>query len=712
MPASGVIGALKVIIGGDTSGLSAAVAGSLAVMAKFGFDMAKAAVGVNDTIDAMDKIGKQAQKIGIPVEQLSQLRLAADLSDVSMEQLGAGVGKLSKAMISAAGDPLSEASNAFRSLGVNVKDAEGKVRPVIDVTQDIATKFAGLNDGAGKTAVSMALFGKSGAELIPMLNSGGAGLQEMMKRAQALGITFDGETSKAAEKFRDTLTLVSAAKDGIIVRLTTALLPALQSFADRMLAAASNTDKQNTKLAFLSTAFDALARGVLLVADNMKLLVQVGAVFIGAQIASAAVSMGLAFAKMAYAVYTTGVAMTLFNGIRAMSMKGILVMAGLVALAAGAFDGFSEKIKSIGASVANMLPEGGGAKEFIAMAGALGINISALTTDLEKFKGAEMDSAAAAFVASKGLKDFNYGAMAGKNAIDQYLDSQNKSLAAQRAEFDTTGMAAGAKERLKVVLQGLTVAQNGQLAMTDKQRIALSQTANEAELLALKLGNVALLGAANPFLALGVAIDATNAKLASGSLSTQDYNTLVQQSAALTTKLWSDSATSLSGSFDSIGQSLSQLGNGWGRIAAVGKAIGATIAFINSYVAASQALATAVFPANIAIAAGVLANGLAMVASIKSAAVPKMAMGGAFQVPGGIGGGDKVPFNAMLEPGELVEVSSNRPGGYRSGSQGNSSSGGTYTLQVPDFLRPFAEALMPHIEAANRDGHQLKLVTV
>lgn len=710
MAASGVIGALKVIIGGDTSGLSAAVAGSLAVMAKFGFDMAKAAVGVNDTIDAMDKIGKQAQKIGIPVEQLSQLRLAADLSDVSMEQLGTGVGKLSKAMISAAGEPMSEASNAFRSLGVNVKDAEGKIRPVIDVTQDIATKFAMMDDGAGKTAVSMALFGKAGAELIPMLNSGGAGLQEMMKRAQALGITFDSETSRAAEKFRDTLTLVSAAKDGIIVRLTTALLPALQSFADRMLAAASNTDKQNTKLAFLSTAFNVLARGVLLVADNMKLLVQVGAVFIGAQVASAALGMALAFAKLAYSVYITGVAMSIFNGIRALGMRGLLLMAGLVALAAGAFDGFSDKIKSIGSSLSSMVPEGSGAKDFIDMLGNLGININALKGDLSHLQGGEMDEAAAAFLAAQAKKQYNYQTLAGKNSVDQFIASHQKSLESQNAEIKTFGQLAGAKEAMTIQLQAQSAAQAANTMISTTQQAALDVLKQKTIDYATTLAGLQLQQAnLTPTQLYAMELAKIQALFDAGKISAETYGQAMQKAAENASATWAQAGGSMAGSFKDIAGSFSKESR---TMLVAAQIFGAIQATISMFTGAAKALELP-FPANVAAVAAVLAKGASLVASIKSQSIPTgLAMGGAFQVPGGIGGGDKVPFSAMLEPGELIEVSSNRAGGYRSGGQGNSSSGGTYTLQMPDFLRPFAEALMPHIEAANRDGHQLKLVTV
>jgi hypothetical protein len=278
--------------------------------------------------------------------------------------------------------------------------------------------------------------------------------------------------------------------------------------------------------------------------------------------------------------------------------------------------------------------------------------------------------------AATAQKDFNFAALGGKNAFDQFIASQQKSLIAQEAELAATGMAAGAKERLRIVNQGLAVAQQNGIVLTEAQRLKLTETAAAADLMALKLGNIALLGGeSNPFIPIGLALDATNLKLQEGALKAADYATLSGQAAQLTSKLWADSATSLGGSFESIGSSLSQMGEGWARFAKVGQAIGAAIAFVNAYVAASEAFAKTPFPANVAIAAGVLAKGIAMVAAIKGAVAPSgRAMGGAFRVPGGVGGGDRVPFNAMLEPGELVEITSNRPDGYQPGRNGGGAS--------------------------------------
>lgn len=658
-----IIGSLRAVLGIDTAqfetGLKSAssqVSGFGAVAAKgmAGAAAAVAAAGaaigfaMKRSIDDFDQLAKTSQKIGVPVEQLSSLAYAADLSDVSFEALSKSVGKLSKAMVEAAAKPTSEAANAFKALGVSVTDSSGKLKSSDTVLADIAGKFEGLKDGAGKTAVAMALFGKTGADLIPLLNGGRDSLKEMADEAAIFGAVISTKSAKEAENFNDNITRLGYAVKGVFAQSVSQVLPTLVEVSNRMVDTAKNSG-------ILQVAIN-------VVSNSMKGLVT-GGVIVGA-----------VFRSLAEYISTVSNALS-------MVLKGEFTAA--MAAVKGGVSGVAEN-----ATVAF------GTIDKLWRGTAAGADAAATATT----------------TATKAQKDFNYAALGGKNAFDQFIAAQQKSLIAQQAEFAANGLAAGAKERLKIVNQGLAVAQQNGIALTEAQRVKLTETAAAAELMALKLGNLSLLGGeSNPFIAIGVALDATNAKLAAGGLSAENYAILSGQAAQLTSKLWQDSATSLGGSFESIGSSLSQMGEGWARFAKAGQAIGAAIAFVNAYVAASEALAKATFPANIAIAAGVLAKGIAMVAAIKGAAVPAgHEMGGAFRVPGGSGGGDRVPFNAMLEPGELVEITSNRPDGYRPGSSG---SGKTIIMQGMVWGQDQIRDLVAALNDGDRNGIKLEFAS-
>lgn len=255
MPSAATIGALRVVLGADTAAFSSGLKSANSDLAKFakGAGVAAAAiatafvavgaalgVAVKNVLDDMDKVAKAAQQIGIPVEQLTKLRYAAELSGVSFEELVKSTGKLSKAMGDIAQGAKGPAAAAFAQLGVAVKNSDGTLRSTNEVLLDLADRFAGIPDGATKTKLAMDLFGKTGAALIPLLNGGAAGLKAMGDEAAKLGITFDTQTAKNAERFNDSLTTLGKLLDGVLVQLTSSLAQPLANVAEYFKDAAIN----------------------------------------------------------------------------------------------------------------------------------------------------------------------------------------------------------------------------------------------------------------------------------------------------------------------------------------------------------------------------------------------------------------------------------------------------------------------------------------
>lgn len=196
------------------------------------------ALAIRGQVNAADDMSKAAQKFGIPIETLSRLSHAADLSDVSMQSMGVAVGKLSKQMV-AAKNGNKAAAALFEGLGVAVTDAGGAMRPTEDVLMDLSDVIGRIPDGAEKTALAMSLLGRSGAELIPLMNGGGQAIKDMMTEAEALGLTISQETGKAAEEFNDNLTRLQSTLTGVANKVMTALLPALSGLAEWVLKAST-----------------------------------------------------------------------------------------------------------------------------------------------------------------------------------------------------------------------------------------------------------------------------------------------------------------------------------------------------------------------------------------------------------------------------------------------------------------------------------------
>ena len=193
---------------------------------------------LNTTFQALDKAAKDSQRFGIPIEQLTALQFAANLSGVQVDKLGDSLKDLLKNASEAANGVKGQAS-LFRALGVDVVDASGKVRSAGDLIGDLAEVFSSLDDGATKTNLAMKVFGESGKELIPMLNAGRDGIRGMTDEAKALGIAMDSDAAKAAELFNDNVTRLSSSIDGLFVSASQNLLPALNGITDELIAANS-----------------------------------------------------------------------------------------------------------------------------------------------------------------------------------------------------------------------------------------------------------------------------------------------------------------------------------------------------------------------------------------------------------------------------------------------------------------------------------------
>jgi len=206
---------LKMAVGGLSTAFKA-LGAALAIGA-----FAKSA---QDALQLADAVGKLSTRTGVAANTLFAYRNAAELADVSNEQLNTGLLQLSKNMLEAAKGTETYAS-AFRALGIAVTDESGQLRGADEVFEDIADRFAQLPDGATKAAVAMRLFGRSGAQLIPLLNGGSDALTK-------LGFGLSAEFTEKAQLFNDTMAGIGRRFREIQLQILDYFLPTFQMIGD------------------------------------------------------------------------------------------------------------------------------------------------------------------------------------------------------------------------------------------------------------------------------------------------------------------------------------------------------------------------------------------------------------------------------------------------------------------------------------------------
>jgi hypothetical protein len=216
MEANKALGGLGGILGSVTGGVLALGAGlSAAGVAAF----AKGA------IDAADNMRDLSQKTGVSVENLSRFQQAAEKSGTTVEGVGNAMVRLSRGMAEAAATGKGPASEALQTLGISAVDASGKLQNADAVMLQVAERFQQIPDGAQKAALAVQLFGRGGAEMIPMLNEG-------RQAIEGLAATMSTEFANKADAYNDSLAATKAVFGQIGMEIANQLLPYLSSAVD------------------------------------------------------------------------------------------------------------------------------------------------------------------------------------------------------------------------------------------------------------------------------------------------------------------------------------------------------------------------------------------------------------------------------------------------------------------------------------------------
>jgi len=216
--------------GGGGLGLVAGAAAGAAA-AVVAADAAFVGIAVHAAENA-NKIYEMSQKTGVAVSTLSAFTTVGKIFGVDAEQMGKALEKMGKSAFAAA-SAADASKTAYGRLGVEVKDANGQLRPTSDLLLDVADKFSNMPDGVAKTALAIQIFGKAGADMIPFLNEGREGIKEYTDAADKMGAVLDEKTALAAHQFTKDLSLMQIGVQGVENKIMSALVPALTTVTDQ-----------------------------------------------------------------------------------------------------------------------------------------------------------------------------------------------------------------------------------------------------------------------------------------------------------------------------------------------------------------------------------------------------------------------------------------------------------------------------------------------
>lgn len=167
-----------------------------------------------------------AKRTGFSAESLAELGFAAEQSGATLQSFESSVKRLQRT-IGDATEGSTSSADALKGIGLAVEDIAA-LSPDAQF-EAIADRISQIPDPTLRAAAAMRIFGRSGTDLLPLMENGAAGIRALRDEARALGIVLSsGDVAKAAE-LDDAIAKIVSQTKGTFLQIGAALAqPALE----------------------------------------------------------------------------------------------------------------------------------------------------------------------------------------------------------------------------------------------------------------------------------------------------------------------------------------------------------------------------------------------------------------------------------------------------------------------------------------------------
>lgn len=201
------------------------------------------------------------RKTGMSAESLTALKFAAEQSGVGFDMLQGAIAKQARTANEAATGNKT-AQEAYARLGVSVTDASGKMKDGNTLLLETADALKGIENPTQRSAMAMEIFGRSGAQMLPMLMEGSAGIADMEAKARSLGLTMTDEMAKAADDAGDRMEAAQASIGMAWKNIGATVLPVVADVADKIAVVVGNVSRWAQDNPGLAKSLGTVALGV------------------------------------------------------------------------------------------------------------------------------------------------------------------------------------------------------------------------------------------------------------------------------------------------------------------------------------------------------------------------------------------------------------------------------------------------------------------
>lgn len=229
--------------------------------------------------NATSEISDNSKQVGMSAEEWQKWKYAAGQTGVEVSKMNALMIK-QQSVFSDAKNGAKSASKVYQELGIDITKI-GTSSEAFDV---VMSRLAGMTNETDRNRIAQDIFGKSYADLLPLLSEGADGMNALRSRAEELGIVMSNEAVDSGDKLGDTLDDLKASFESIGNKILIKLMPTFQKIADWILLHQDDIAK------FADDVLKGIGDAIDWIADNSDWLIPVLGILLGAFLAFQAVS--------------------------------------------------------------------------------------------------------------------------------------------------------------------------------------------------------------------------------------------------------------------------------------------------------------------------------------------------------------------------------------------------------------------------------------
>lgn len=309
---------------------------------------------INQTREYADRVDDMSKQIGLSKKGFQEWDYIIKRFGGNIEGLKMGMKTLVTQTINANSGNKAAIAN-FQKLGISIKNNNGQLKNQEQLFEEVVAKLQKYPDGVAKAKLANDLFGRSGADLMPMFKENATAISELKTEMEKLGIVMSDEQIEAANTCSDNIETIQRGFGVITMSLGNELIPTVNELAKTLI---SNMPQIK---ATVVPVFKAVASAIKFVIDNINVLLPVASGLLSTFLAYQGVSKTIATIKILKdAIAAVNIVQGIWNALMLANPIGLIavgvgVLVGGIALLVANWDKVTKAVRTAIAAMKSFL---------------------------------------------------------------------------------------------------------------------------------------------------------------------------------------------------------------------------------------------------------------------------------------------------------------------------------------------------------------------